>query len=206
MLIGAPTSAASAWHNALAWLKKFRQGPGEGDDRARGARTGNTPGRSRWPEPDKIRHLAKQESKAHAPRHNSVPAWPRAGFGLPIITRFKADGRSQGDPHGQYELVWQDAAGNTHDRLGSSLIIKPMALADGRYRPLALWLNRTAPDGDVVLRKSSRVLHGSAAPFDRLVAPGDIAAFRPLREHDALGEAFFAWVRRNHDGIEEVVL
>jgi CRISPR-associated protein Cmr1 len=82
------------------------------------------------------------------------------------------------------------------ERLASPLIVKAMPLADGSFVPIALWLRRAWPNGQVVLKdKDSREpVRGSAAPFDRLLAPGDTALYAPLEEA-SLEEAFLEWVK-----------
>jgi CRISPR-associated protein Cmr1 len=96
----AQRDALMAWTTALDWLKELRQGTtGQPGDRAREPGTGKPqpqrPSISNWPEPDKIRHLA-HKVRAHKPRHNATPAWPRAGFGLPILGRFQTQARGVG--------------------------------------------------------------------------------------------------------------
>jgi CRISPR-associated protein Cmr1 len=120
--------AQKAWTTALDWLKEFRQGTtGQQGERAREPGTGNAqphrPSISNWPEADKIRHI-KGKTNAHPPRHNATSAWPRAGFGLPIIGQFQKTDRNNNrnayDEPGPFELRWR--AGNVeHDRLASPL-------------------------------------------------------------------------------------
>lgn len=204
--LGAPRrDGMTAFEEATGWLRDFRQGPGgrSGEPDARAAREpvqGNRPGRSRWPEADKIRHLSRGRFD-HEPLHDAEPAWPRAGFGLPIVGRFQTKARKGGwlrepDP---FELRWRNAAGEVQDRLASPLIVKPLALADGTFAPLALWLDRAWPDGEVVLHKHP-AQDRSAAPFDRLLGAGDTARFGPLAvdgsvsEGERLRTAFFGWL------------
>jgi CRISPR-associated protein Cmr1 len=198
--------AQSAWTTALDWLKDFRQGTtGQQGIRAREPGTGkarpNRPSVSNWPEADKIRHI-KNKTRAHAPRHNSTAAWPRAGFGLPIIGQFQTqDRRGQRfdsrnpqnggyDEPGAFELRWR-AGNDEHDRLASPLIVKALPLADGTFAPCALWLKRAHPaNGEVVLRH----VNNSQAPFDRLVAAGDNAQFSALANKSSLRQAFLDWL------------
>lgn len=203
----ADRNAQTAWTTALDWLREFRQGTTDHQQlgRAREPGTGkaqpNRPSISNWPEADKIRHI-KNKTSAHAPRHNSTAAWPRAGFGLPIIGQFQTQDRrgQRFDPRnpqnggydepGAFELRWR--AGNVeHDRLTSPLIVKALPLADGTFVPCALWLNRAHPaNGDVVLRN----VNNSQAPFDRLVADGDTALFSALANKTGLRQAFLDWL------------
>lgn len=198
--IGRPeTDAVKAWSTALDWLKGFRQGTsGQSGERAREPGTGKQqpqrPSISNWPEADKVRHL-RGKTRSHSPRHNATPAWPRAGFGLPIIGQFQKNARNGGrldEPDG-FELRWRSGQ-DEHDRLASPLIVKALPLADGEFVPCALWLNRADPAGEVALRGVSN----SAAPFDRLVAPGDTPRFSVLAGKHSLREAFLDWLHAKY--------
>ncbi len=209
-------NAEAAWAEALQWLQAFRHAasPTPADDMyarepLHGAGNRQRPGPSHWPEADKLRGLAGRGPWAHAPRHNAEPVWPRAGFGLPIITRFQQKDVNDApfappDPHGQFELVWQRPGDRKpHDRLASPLILKPLALSDRRFVPLALWLHCAYPSGgQVVARQGRHVLAGSAADFDVLTAPGDPILYQPLQASGAaagerLKTAFFDWLTRH---------
>ena len=190
--------AQAAWTTALDWLKEFRQGYNGGSgNRAREPGTGkpqpNRPSISNWPEADKIRHLASK-TIAHRPRYNVTPAWPRAGFGLPINGQFQTEARSGGlyDEPAPFELRWRAPNENAdRDRLASPLIVKAMPLANGTFVPIALWFNRAYPQGEVVLHGVAR----SAAPFDRLMAPSETSRFSALTGKSSLREAFLDWLR-----------
>lgn len=198
-------NADKAWTVAAGWLREFRQGY-QSKDGARqpgDKKRPSLPSFSNWPEPDKIRHLSLHHLPwAHSPhRHNDKPTWPRAGFGLPIVGRFRQKGREDEplrprsmEPE-PYLITWQSPEGELHDRLASPLIIKPMALADGQFSPIALWLRRSCPDGQVVLCRDHAVVPNSEAPFDRFLAPGDPAYFTALDKHPSLEAAFFAWLK-----------
>jgi len=188
---GTPTTAKSAWETALGWLRAFRQdpapAPGYDQKFARcGGVPANRPGRSNWPEADKVRHLLNTYPIAHQPRHNAAPVWPRAGFGLPIVARFQQMRREGGfhtppEPNG-FELRWARGP-EVFDRLASPLIVKPVALAGGLFAPCALWLNRAFPvNGQVGLFARGAMEQASLAPFDRLVAAGDAPLYAPLNQ------------------------
>ena len=205
---GDPTgSAAQAWYAALGWLRDFRQRPAddkEDNDLPRDPKRDKRPGQSRWPEADKLRHL--HGSWSHAPRHGDRAAWPRAAFGLPLVTRFK----NQGDPPGQWEVVWRRGE-EVHDRLGSPLILKPLALRDGRFVPIALWLHRAYPAGGEVVarRQGGAPINNSAAAFDVLLGDGDEPLYKPLVPTKAppgeqVKTAFFEWLGRHHPGVKRV--
>lgn len=192
-----------AWLTALDWLREFRQGTsGQPGHRAREPEpSGQQPARpsiSNWPEADKIRHLEGRTS-GHRPHHSATPAWPRAGFGLPINGRFQTKSRSGAliqEPEA-FELRWRLGA-QEHDRLASPLIVKALPLADEMYVPCAVWLDRANPKGgEVVLTrvKGKRTHPRSAASFDRLLASDDTARFSALAGKRSLREAFLDWLR-----------
>lgn len=192
----AQRDAMQAWTTALDWLKEFRQGTsGQAGERAREPGTGKPqpqrPSISNWPEADKIRHI-RRKTNVHPPRHNATAAWPRAGFGLPIIGQFQKNARNGGrydEPDG-FELRWR-SRNIEHDRLASPLIVKALPLADGTFVPCALWLNRAYPAGGEVILKG---VHDSNAPFDRLVAAGDTPRFAALANKQSLRQAFLDWL------------
>jgi len=206
--------AQRAWTTALDWLKEFRQGTTDHQQlgRAREPGTGklqpNRPSISNWPEADKIRRI-KNKTNAHAPRHSAVAAWPRAGFGLPIIGQFQKTDRSKNrnayDEPGPFEVRWR--AGNVeHDRLASPLIVKALPLADGTFAPCALWLNRSLPAGAQVglarpkqgRPNEKEVDPATVAPFDRLIATGDAARFAALANKTSLRQAFLDWLHTKY--------
>lgn len=217
--VGKPErDAQQAWTTALQWLREFRQGTaGPPGQRAREPSSDpRRPSISNWPEADKIRHL-KRKTDSHEPNHNAVAAWPRAGFGLPILGQFQTtdryDNRKGYDEPGPFELRWRSPNRerpnefDEHDRLASPLIVKALPLAGGKYLPCALWLNRAHPRGAEAGLGRTRG-HGpnsvkevdpaSVSPFDRLVAPGDTARFSALDKHPTLREAFLGWLRTTH--------
>lgn len=206
-------NALDAWHKALSWLRDFRQGK----DIARERGSGNRPGRSYWPEPDKIRYLVGQRPYAHTPRpeYGSSAVWPRASFGLPIVGQFQQIDRSnryyaQGDPRtyepDAFELVWQDNQKNIYERLASPLILKPLALANGSFIPIALWLHRAYPQyAQVVLRQRGHMIDDSGAPFDALSAHNEGTAFAPLRGKQGMRQAFSDWLK-SKCGLKELVI
>lgn len=189
-----------AWHAAIGWLKNFRQEQGAANTKAREPGTGR-PGRSRWPEADKVRQVSGRGPWAHPPRHNRTPVWPRASFGLPIIGQFQrkdANGQPYPQPEPRdFEITWYQGE-TKRNRLASALIVKAMALAGGQFVAVALWMYRAFPEGKVGLADPQRAA-GSKADFDVLVAQGDTALCAPLRVTNAprafaMREAFFGWL------------
>lgn len=220
LLVGNPMKAELAWTTALNWLRDFRQGSdGGAGHRARELGSNGRPGRSNWPEADKVRLLSTPTrglAWAHKPRHNHEPTWPRAGFGLPIGGRFQNRSRDQrpggkrGDTlkwdelspprtePGDFQIRWSNDKG-MQDRLASPVILKALPLADGLFAPCALWLHRAYPsNGKVVLSRPSGSgfvkVDRSSAPFDHLVAPGDPALFGALAGKATLRDAFLDWL------------
>lgn len=211
----------AAWLEALGWLRLFRQGTaGVPGARAREPGADNRAGRSNWPEADKIRHHARPRPgtgavhaypEEHAPRaaYSRTPAWPRAGFGLPIVFHFQQEHRDprktydSAEPEGvQLQWVLKKKARDgrkpeleVRDRLASPLIVKALPLADGRFESIALWLERAYPqDGQATLIQGKRHLEATCADFDRLYAPEDQPLFNPLRSQKPLREVFFTWL------------
>lgn len=201
------------WLEALGWLRAFRQGTTgvEGVRPRNPSSTGdNRAGRSNWPEADKIRHHARAPEglraypAEHAPRsaYSKSPAWPRAGFGLPIVVHFQqkrrdSDNFYQPPEPKNVQLQWvRDREREPKDRLASPLIVKAMPLANGRFEPIALWLERGYPQGGkVVLVQSNRAVDATRADFDLLRANDDQPLFNPLCAATSLREAFFTWLR-----------
>ena len=132
LTLKALTNAQDAWHQAVAKLKEFRQGPGLG-------RNGSTssPGRSLWPEADAIRKL----SGRFCNRHDSVlipgEVFPRAAFGLPLVFHFMDE--HHGCPADHILEPANISANKKRDRMASPLILRPYW--DGtHWRPAALLL------------------------------------------------------------------
>jgi len=212
--VSTPSDAQKAWTTALAWLKEFRQGTsgrlggGSAREPAIGVAQPNRPSISNWPEADKIRQLVRPrqgQQWTHEPRHNASAAWPRAGFGLPIIGQFQTTDRNgthdayvEPDP---FELRW--CAGEVeYDRLASPLIVKALPIANGKFAPCAIWLNRGLPAGAQVglaqpnqdRPNKKEVDPATVALFDSLIANGDHARFRALVNKTSLRQAFLEWL------------
>lgn len=203
-------NAESAWLAALNWLQKFRQST-ESGARKPDPTGGKRPSVSNWPEADKVRRLAGAGPWAHPPIHSQTPAWPRAGFGLPIVGQFQKfdrDNKRYPNPEpNDFQIHWDGA-----DRLASPLIVKAMPLADGRFLPIALWLVRAYPNGQVGIKfgpQNNPFVDDSMADFDTLVADGDAdVTFAPLNSPpievsapDRLRFAFLNWICTSESGI-----
>jgi CRISPR-associated protein Cmr1 len=147
--------AISAWKEAIDRLQAFRQEPGI----ARDGHSRKHPGRSRWPEADSIRRITRRHILVHAPQHPAGTAFPRAVFGLPIITHFKdAPRKWERDRLDEAELrkldpedtallplVCEETRKKTLERMASPLILKAMWTGSdpqNPYAPIALLLPR----------------------------------------------------------------
>lgn len=140
-LTGARKGAVAAWEDLISKLKSFRQARYTGTQP-------NRPGRSRWPEPDAIRRLTRQNSERHRTSLSGINSFPRAAFGLPIIFHFKDE--NNGDPE-QTKLE-----GPHNSRLASPLILRPLACANEQAVGMALILQGPpAPPGGLALKGSS---------------------------------------------------
>ena len=153
-----------AWEQAIAPLRKFRQGENEG-------RKGRN-GPSLWPEPDAIRLITSRRPKGAAP----TKAFPRAAFGLPIIFHFP----QRGEPP-QTELYPFYPDGVSCGRMASSLVIKPLVLQSGRALPIILRLDAPLPEG-LGLRdtESRRELLADGVDGSAIVGPKLASIVQPL--------------------------
>ena len=123
-------NAEGAWKEAIEKLRMFRQGVEVG--RNPGVQP-NRPGRSRWPEADSIREITGHHSAGHTPTHPARLAFPRAVFGLPIITHYNNNHEPPDTTLSPLLL------GEKQDRLASPLILKAMWNGTD-YTPIALLL------------------------------------------------------------------
>ena len=106
--------------------------------------TPNQPGRSHWPEPDSLRLDTRTHMPFHKPRL-LMRKYPRAAFGLPIVTHFKDHG-DPGDTTIQGRKRSAEADSGEYDRLGSPLILRPLLCkAAGRDTSVGIALVLDAP-------------------------------------------------------------
>jgi CRISPR-associated protein Cmr1 len=142
----------TAWEDLFKALRTFRQ------QRLADRRGGQGRGRSTWCEPDALRTIMGQSLPAH---QNPIPnpailKFPRAAFGLPIGFQFKDSQKhnpnaTDADPR-KTSLEFE-----SHDRLTSPLILKPLACRDDKAVGIALILQGTGlfreEDGHLVPRE-----------------------------------------------------
>ena len=166
-----------AWKDVIERFQIFRQrknvgrNPGTQPDR---------PGRSRWPEPETIRQVTGQRSRQHT-RIEHIPndAFPRAELGLPIVFHFQG----QGEPPDTVLYPDNDSEGNQRERMASPLILKPLALLNGKAVPLILRLRTPALTGvDLRIKKKDiSSLRGELADQVRsTMQPNDNEGSLPL--------------------------
>lgn len=142
LLGGEQPHAIAAWNHVIGQFRQFRQGVGLGRNQGQQQ---NRPGRSRWPEPETLREITELNADRQRCGHqrlNAIPsdAMPRAELSLPIVFHFQG----QGEPQDTVLYPFDDADGKKRERMASPLILKPLALANGKVVPLILRLK--APD------------------------------------------------------------
>lgn len=135
------------WDYVIGAFRDFRQGVDIGRNQGQ---QHNRPGRSRFPEPEAIRTvLYNNQAPWRHDRMTHIPndAFPRAEFGLPIVFHFQGNN----EPADTVLYPDNDAEGKKRDRMASPLILKPLALQNGKAIPLILRL-KTADLAGVDLR------------------------------------------------------
>lgn len=149
---GSSNDAADVWRSFLESYGEYRQEPGVG--RSKG--DGRKPGRSYWPEPDAIRNITGKSTLRHSKPVNSESWFPRAAFGLPIITRFK----DAEDPP-ESELKPENGT-----RWPSPLILKVIKLNNGDVLKVALVLNHAPPEKIELSYDKSHILTHNERPLN----------------------------------------
>ena len=122
----------------------------------------NHPGRSYWPEPDAIRQLILPKSilnspkNLHKPEHPDEIWFPRAAFGLPVITHFNTSNNGKDDPRDNIKLEPAEKIGGRHaERWPSPYFIKQLKLQNELFNVMFV-LNQKFP--------SSLILNGVPVP------------------------------------------
>jgi CRISPR-associated protein Cmr1 len=135
-----PGPPVPVWDWLIGLFRHFRQGVGLARNPGQGQ---NRPGRSRYPEPETIRAIPDLGADRQRSGHQRLPAipadaFPRAELGLPIVFHFQGQGEPQPPDPTLYPSDGSD--GKRRERMASPLILRPLALADGKAIPLILWL------------------------------------------------------------------
>lgn len=143
-----PGVSIEVWNWLIGLFKHFRQGPGLARNQGQQV---NRPGRSRYPEPETIRRVTNQRSGQHA-RQSHIPddAFPRAELGLPIVFHYQG----QGEPPDTVLYPCSGPDSKPRERMASPMILKPLALADGKAIPFILRL-MVPPLAGVDLRRGT---------------------------------------------------
>lgn len=159
-----PLAPLDAWKEVISLMQTFRQGPGVGRNQKNQQ---NQPGRSRFSEPETIRRVTGTRSRDHG-RLVHIPddAFPRAEFGLPIVFHFLP---GKGEPADTVLYPSSAPNGNRRERMASPLILKPLALADGKAVPLILRLVTPELNGVDLRRKDG----GQSLPLPRSTVTRD---------------------------------
>lgn len=141
------TNPLAIWKWMIHRLRDFRQHR----RRDRNGKAGR--GRSNWCEPTAIREITGQSHPHHStPIPNpSIVKFPRAVFGLPIGFQFKDADRKQPDKPGA-DPRKTSLESESHDRLSSPLILRPLACAGGKYVGIALLLSGTRLPDNLILK------------------------------------------------------
>jgi len=184
------SSGMDAWDHVIKLFRDFRQGVGLG--RNPGERP-NRPGRSRWPEPETIRRVTRQRNGRHG-RFAHIPddAFPRAELGLPIVFHFQNEPNDR--PRDPEDVVLYPD--QNRERMASPLILKPLALANGKFVPLIVRLKTPTLTG-VDLRQGERSL---PLPQPTVIRDPKLANYRhsPMQNRSPNGsalEAFLAYAK-----------
>ena len=167
--VSAKGDATAAWKGFLDEYGAFRQGEGKAREPSKPGL--KHPGPTRWPEADAIRRLSGKKPGLHTAQAHPAGTWfPRAAYGLPILTKFKDQAK---EPTGQLTLA---PAGEGQDRWPSPVILKIIRLASGDLLKTCLILNQQLPERiklvgpdikpDHILTKEEMPLsfHGKAMP------------------------------------------
>jgi len=180
------TNPLAAWNEVISLLRDFRQGVGLGRNPGQDPKR---PGRSRWPEPETIRRVTQQRHFGHQPL-SRIPshAFPRAEFGLPIVFHFK----DKGDPQDTVLYPGPGSNGSPRDRMASPLILKAVALQNGRYVPMIVCL-RVPELTEVDLRRNGIPL---PLPRPTLIRDPSLASYpnSPLANRTRQGSALEAFL------------
>lgn len=174
------------WNQAINLYKDFRQGEEVGRNPSRD----NRPGRSRWPEADAIRNLAGTHDRRHEPDPQKPCAFPRASFGLPIITHFKDSGRNGLDP--EDTELYPVKNEKKKDRMASPVIVKPLATDKTKAVALIAVLNAPLPDNLELHLKGKNLLQGQQAEI--ITSAAATYDKSPLKNRSPRGDAIEALI------------
>lgn len=151
------TSAAECMTHVEKWYKTYRQ------DRRTNA-MGRPYGRSFWDEPELIRKETRQRLPRHAalplPQGKHATGWARAVFGLPILTKFKDEGR--GSTWGDPSVTILRPAKKELERMSSPLLFRAVRVGAMYHAVIAILSGPYAPPGGLALEFGK---HPTAVPL-----------------------------------------
>lgn len=192
----------SAWYLVIEHYKSFRQGGSVG----RNPGHENRPGRSRWPEAESIRKLLGKRSALHTLQgfeDHPEGAFPRAAFGLPIITHFKDDGEPE-DTELNIPAKEEKRGSSGGGRMASPLIIKPLACSKTEAVQMILQLDTPLPE-NIVLKKNGQEVKS----FGRdAIINKDFASYRksPMERRSPKGDVLEAFINYSKEKSFQEVL
>lgn len=176
-------SPDESWRHLIRNLQSFRQQRYEGTEP-------NTPGRSKWPEPDEIRRLTGHTSPKHSREVSTIRKFPRGAMGLPIVFHFKDE--REGDP----PTTTLQGSTKGYERFASPVILRPLAYEGGQSVGIALVLEGTQvfeiPDS-LVLKTED----GKQHKVEAAVTPEEAAQIPPLKGNPDVLEAFLDFIVKN---------
>ena len=153
-----PGDVFPVWDWLIGCFRDFRQGEDIGRNLGK---QHNRPGRSRYPEPEAIRRITGQRNGRHTRMKMPDDAFPRAEFGLPIVFHFQNE-RNDNPRDPVDTILYPD---QKRERMASPLILKPLALQNGKAIPLILRLKTPALTGVDLRMKRNNIqgLHNQLA-------------------------------------------
>ena len=198
LVSGEVSTSVEAWKKVINLLQHFRQGSGFARNPGE---PNNRPGRSRYPEPETIRRVTDRRSGQHA-RLTQIPddAFPRAELGLPIVFHYQG----QGEPPDTVLYPGKGLDGQPRERMASPLILKPLALGNGRAVPLIMrLLTPTLTGADLRQGEESLPLPPTTAIRDGRLATYRDSPLAGSASGSAL-DAFLVLARHADHGFREV--
>lgn len=127
--------AIACWMASVRIMKEFRQGQPIGRDPRPGG--GPRPSRSRWPEAESLRTMVYGGGirpggiKPTDHRMQGITAFPRVEFGMPIILEIR----------GPENIKPTLQPSDTHDRMASPLLLRPLRFSDTTTVAMIVRLN-----------------------------------------------------------------
>lgn len=188
-----------AWNTSVSLMQKFRQLPGVG----RNPGSGGRPGRSRWPEPESIREISREQQglrerpygQKRRQEHMPVHYFPRAEFGMPIIFEIRNE---------NLKPTLQPAVDVS--RMASPLILKPLAVSKDQAYPMILCLRTKPLRKAVLLGKELRKTHSvdDADIRNACLVRYDDSPMTARSEQGSAIQAFISFAKEEKQGFVEV--